>query len=406
MVERATSGQDETQPEQPCLIFFFNRLFLKELDSMNAISSGVNKGAVKVAPKAGAARRLRANPVVASSTRLAATDDGLVAQPPTLSGVGSHTARAHGVPVRRTSTNLESKDEFGGSSMDKEMGPRRDTVLATIAHEPHVVLESNRNAEIETSTDHTQPRNNLRTSEESLVSGNKHKRTFKDARGDRPPGLAVSDSDSRPQPSHIASADTSAIFEPDQPNQHVDSAQLSGETQRANTESTATFPGSPQLTSVSVNNEVDTSPLSDINLENQSYTKYSRKGSSTQRRKREQTPEDAELERIDVSDVRMLDLCKDLRKGRKSAKYEQFKLMKAANKRKKRNDGDETAGTSTNIKNQLPEPGTDLTPTVRSDTERANEVGSDSDDPGRDIGASDNGDNETQSSYLPNLTSG
>ena len=236
---------------------------------MNAVSSIVNKGALKVAPRKAAPRRRKATPAATSS-----------ADP---SEPGAH------VPIPS-----ESAVE----------GDESESVVRTESVAPLPTLQANE-TELSQNADTSASRPNS-TSRQIDVEA-----TVIVPRSSAIPTVR-GHADERPRASSTNQGQSSAIDERT-PRQHAIAERVDIAKPEASTKAEVVEPDSKPNDGPS-----------------------SSRANGTKRRKRELTPDDAENRTLDVTEVRMADLCKDLRMGKKSTKYTEFARIKS--RRRQRRD--------------------------------------------------------------------
>lgn len=256
---------------------------LPHIAKMNAISSSVNKGAFKVAPKAAIRRPRRSVDRSVEATR-----------------VTSET------PERALSLQRETSAPIDNSQDVSQPTRRSGNVIPVVSS---ASIDSDRPSD----------------------ATNVRKRAFS-------PTMDLSAHETETHEQHNASVARSS---PSIRSLHVDHNTDAGASLHPTSKARRMNSG------MKLDSEPTTLPLQDVGKNHQkTQTDYvkaevssrtqNRLRAAGRRKAREPTPELAELEVIDVTETRMLELCKDLRKGRKSSKYEQFKKIAAERRRQQR----------------------------------------------------------------------
>lgn len=287
---------------------------------MNAISSSVNKGAIKVAPKTGTSRRPRA----AISNLPKATK--AISQ-----GAQADSDRATSQPVDLT--HISNGCDAGLEAAEQSITITRPGAIASPG--PHISELSH--AE--------QPVLAQRSTQRSAEPGITDDGDVVDSRSQADDGLnhliaeVSSLSGQNLQLSEVPGPETS-------PNIAAKSRVKTVTLENFKEDTTASEPHSTRQATRPVDEasviestrafanhdapgDTEAPPLADEPIENEDRK-------PTPRRKRALTPDDAEEQIIDTRRVKMFDLCRDLRTGRKSSKYIEFEKIAAQKRRRKR----------------------------------------------------------------------
>lgn len=292
---------------------------------MNAIASSVNKGALKVAPKAGTARRSRqpsSAPKAPSvepaskqtSTRVAKSipqsDDDW-----TNKSTNESRTATRSVPIV-TSTNIAS-DKLKKSAIPDSFSP----------HEPTETLDGEASLAARESTDDSA----TLTSDLVTESASKSK-------------VGVH------KPQRSTTGRTAGPFEGfDHETTDISSSELS--TARDHTHVEERMSSEKRI-----GTDAPTTTLGD-NESQSGSRKRKRTTASTRARhvKREATPDEAEHELIDTTGLKMIDLCKDMRTGKKSSKHDEFVRIAAQRRRLHRDVRAAGQGSQPEVSELLPE---------------------------------------------------
>lgn len=319
---------------------------------MNAISSSVNKGALKVAPKTGGSRRSRP-----TQTRT------------------KHTSVASIVPDNAQESELLPQ---GSHTISSDSARTVQNSVPVVAHAAHRVPD-----EVET----IQPRERRGSSHSNLVNTNTHEELSTQAIDGRSPDLQsraraiispgiVDEHILRPQVSEEGSTVKSTNLQPSaghdtgKPREAVQdqNEELANASKRTSNDHVTFIPSPLQNISVEkshLNARITKPPTENVPQGHERGSRADRGLSSERsmnqiedldsgidasfkqetggirsrrsrnpRRKREVTPEEAEGQVIDSALTKMSDLCKDIRKGRKSNKYAEFAKIEAQRKKR------------------------------------------------------------------------
>lgn len=272
---------------------------------MNAIASAVNKGSLKVAPKANTARRSR-HPSAATKTPLV-----------------DNASRS--IPLRTTKSTLGSEDDPVSNNIDEARPMTRVVPVVTSTNNAH--NKRNHSTKPKSSTYHEADPNTINNV--SAEGGRRFSGTSADRSHDlEHSNLQLDTVVNVPRPGLLQDfqLEGSSIYNPDEIVPNLDSTE-----DRLQLNS---------LTKDKSESELTTSPLlSKDHSSSSDMKKRKRTTGNTRARhiKREPTPEGAEHEVIDTTGLKMMDLCKDMRQGRKSSKHGEFVRIAAARRRLQRN---------------------------------------------------------------------
>lgn len=296
---------------------------------MNAISSSINKGAVKVAPKAGGSRRPRVASIntkkdVPKDIQSARTAQNLESSPaPSQRTHATDDAHDIALPTKRsipvvastasrTNHVAEITAQRSAPAAQIQRGRRRRSASEAFGVSDEYLSEALED-------------NSLSSTSISQVASKSHESTnIQRSASQALENLVVNETVSG-RSQHI----DLPVLKPDQ---EEEEELALDETQNFRTKRGRKSRYRRKLSSVNVEGDTEDESLRETHNAASDAKEKKKKDS---RRRRACTPENSESNKIDATQIKMLDLCKDTRLGRKSSKYAQFARLAAEKRLKK-----------------------------------------------------------------------